>query len=127
MPTVAVIDDDIDIVEATTLLLESNGYDVCSAQSADDGLDLVHREQPDVLLLDIMLDEGNDGLFLAQQINRGGWTMPIILVSSLPPAIGEEFSVRTDVPIQAFLEKPVPSGTLLNTVRLALLRGKTQG
>lgn len=123
MPTIAVIDDDIDIVEATTMLLETHGYETCSAGTAIEGLDLVHSRHPDVVLLDIMLDEGNDGLFLAQQLYRGGWLAPIILTSSLPPAIGEEFTFRTQVPIHAFLEKPINSGVLLNTIRHALIKG----
>ena len=55
--TVMVVDDDNDIVELTRLVLERGGYRVCPAGSGKEALDLVQRESPDLILLDINMPE----------------------------------------------------------------------
>ena len=122
MPTIAVIDDDPDIVEANRLLLEANGYYVVSAGNVDDAINLVHEHHPDLVLLDVMMQEADDGYYLANRFRRSGYEFPIIMLTSLSRAIGMHLGESAVVPIQDYLEKPVSPGVLLDSIHTHLQR-----
>lgn len=130
MHKIAIIDDDPDIVEANRILLEANGFDVVSAASADDGNALIMAEQPDLIILDVMMLEPDDGFFLALNLRRSGVTTPIIMLTSVSKAVGYHYVANDMVPIDEFLEKPVPPAILLNKIKTLLgkvLRGAHAG
>ena len=52
---VLVVDDDPDFVEYTRIVLESQGYQVRTASTVDQALELMRQERPDVALLDVMM------------------------------------------------------------------------
>lgn len=117
MAKIAVIDDDPDIVEANTHLLRSHGFTVVSAMTAEAALALVTAERPDLIILDVMMIEPDDGFYLALQFRRMGITTPIIMLTSVSKTLGYQFGPGTTVPIEAFLEKPVPPAVLLDAVQ----------
>lgn len=116
MKKIAIIDDDPDIVESISLILSSEGYQVCSATSVEDGFKLIENEKPDLILLDVMMQEPDDGFYLAAKIRKQGITTPIFLLTSVSKASGLEFSVGENLPVNEFLEKPVSSLLLLALV-----------
>ncbi|MDH7515784.1 MAG: response regulator [Bacteroidota bacterium] len=124
MPKVAIIDDDPDIVEANSILLESNGFTVVSAGTVDDAVELVNRESPDIIVLDVMMQEPDDGFYLANKFRRSGVTVPIIMLTSVSKAIGFNFGASELVPIEEFLEKPVPPAVLLDRIKFHLAQAK---
>lgn len=120
MPTIAVIDDDPDIVEANKLLLEAHGYYVVTASSVDEAIELVNEAVPDLMLLDVMMQEADDGFYLASRFRRSGFTFPIVMLTSLSRAIGVQFGESALVPIEDFLEKPVSPDVLLESIHTQL-------
>jgi DNA-binding response OmpR family regulator len=124
MPKIAIIDDDPDIVEANSILLEANGFSVCSAGSVDDAIALVASERPDLIILDVMMQEPDDGFYLANRFRKDGFTSPIIMLTSVSKAIGFNFGASEMVPIEEFLEKPVPPSLLLDKVHFHLSKAK---
>lgn len=116
MAKIAIIDDDPDIVEATTILLESKGYTVVSAGNVDEALVLIDTEKPDLLILDVMMVEPDDGFFLANKIRKKGNQTPILMLTSVSKALGFKFDGSDVLPVQEFLEKPVPPSLLLDKV-----------
>jgi DNA-binding response OmpR family regulator len=124
MPKIAIIDDDPDIVEANRILLEAHGFDVCSAGSVDEAIAIVNSEQPDLIILDVMMQEPDDGFYLANRFRKNGVAVPIIMLTSVSKAIGFNFGASEMVPIEDFLEKPVPSSVLLDKIKLHLSRAK---
>ena len=78
MALIAVIDDDIDIREASELVLTSKGYKVITANNPKDGYDIIIKNKPDLIILDVMMDEPDDGFFLAQRLRRDKVKTPII-------------------------------------------------
>ncbi|MCZ7554844.1 MAG: response regulator [Bacteroidia bacterium] len=122
MPTIALIDDDPDIVEANRLLLESHGYRVVTAGCVDEAIKIVSHEKPDLIILDVMMQEADDGFYLASRFRRGGLTVPIIMLTSLTRAIGFNFGESASVPIQEFLEKPTAPAVLLEKIQRHLAR-----
>jgi two-component system alkaline phosphatase synthesis response regulator PhoP len=59
MKKVLVVDDDVDFCEATKLLLDSKGYDVVLAYDGKEGLEKMRAEEPDLVILDVMMPEMN--------------------------------------------------------------------
>ncbi len=64
MALIAVIDDDHDILDASSLVLKAKGYDVITADNPDDGYKIVKEKKPDLIILDVMMSEPDDGFFL---------------------------------------------------------------
>ncbi|HEY5534651.1 MAG TPA: response regulator [Ignavibacteria bacterium] len=116
MSLIAVIDDDPDIREATTLVLNSKGYEVITASNPDDGYKIVTEKKPDLIILDVMMDEPDDGFFLAQRFRREHIKTPIIMYTSVSKAIGMDFGPSEMVPVDDFVEKPITPDLLIEKV-----------
>ncbi|HEY5124732.1 MAG TPA: response regulator [Ignavibacteria bacterium] len=116
MSLIAVIDDDPDIRETTTLVLNSKGYEVITASNPDDGYKIVTEKKPDLIILDVMMDEPDDGFFLAQRFRREHIKTPIIMYTSVSKAIGMDFGPSEMVPVDDFVEKPITPDLLIEKV-----------
>ena len=113
---IAIIDDDPDIVEATTLLLESKGYHVVTASNVEEAMSLIESEQPDLILLDVMMEEPDDGFYLANKLRKIGYNIPIILLTSVSKSLGFDFGAGDTLPVDDFLEKPVSPHELMDKI-----------
>jgi CheY-like chemotaxis protein len=120
MSKIAIIDDDPDIVEATTLLLESKGHTVVTAGNVVEAVSLVESELPDLILLDVMMDEPDDGFYLANKFRKLGFKTPIILLTSVSKSLGFDFGEGESLPINDFIEKPVTPAILMEKVNKQL-------
>lgn len=116
MAKIAIIDDDPDIVEAIGTLLELKGFEVITASDIDAGYDLISNETPDLIILDVMMQEPDDGFYLAMKLRKKGFNMPIIMLTSVSKATGLEFSADGAVPVNEFVEKPIQSNVLLDMI-----------
>jgi two-component system, OmpR family, phosphate regulon response regulator PhoB len=81
---IVVVDDEDMVRNLLTRLLTMEGYDVLEAEDGQAGLDIVRKEQPDLVLLDVMLP-ARDGLDILSELRRTT-DVPVILIS----ALGEE-------------------------------------
>ncbi len=126
MALIAIIDDDPDIIEASTLVLKSKGYQVTSASNPDDGYRIVMEENPKLIILDVMMDEPDDGFFLAQKFRREGVKTPILMYTSVSKTIGFEYGSGEMVPVDDFVEKPISPDQLVEKVE-TLLQKETKG
>jgi DNA-binding response OmpR family regulator len=120
MQLIAVIDDDLDIREATTMILESKGYKVITASNPNDGYKTVKDNNPDLIILDVMMDEPDDGFFLAQRFKREGIKTPILMYTSVSKTIGMDFVSNDIVPVEDFVEKPIMPDELIQKVNKLL-------
>lgn len=77
---ILVVDDDPGISEMIAILLESEGYDVSVCANGSNVLALFHAEQPDLVLLDVMLP-GLDGVSVCRQLREES-DVPIIMMSA---------------------------------------------
>lgn len=116
MALIAIIDDDPDIVEATSLVLRSRGYNIVSASNPGDGYNIVKETQPQLIILDVMMDEPDDGFFLAQKFRRNNITTPILMYTSVSKTIGFQYGSGEMVPVDDFVEKPISPEQLVNKV-----------
>lgn len=116
MVKIAIIDDDVDIIDAVKLILTGKGYEVVSAQNASDGLKLIENEKPDIILLDVMMEEPDDGFYLAMKLRKMGINTPIFLLTSIAKVTGFEYAGSDNLPVDEFLEKPLQSDVLIEKI-----------
>jgi DNA-binding response OmpR family regulator len=124
MAKIAIIDDDPDIIEAITLLLRVNEHTVLSAGNVREGFELIQKEKPDLVILDVMMDEPDDGFFLAIKLRKKGFTMPLFMLTSVSKALGLEFGPGESLPVDEFIEKPVSPKVLLEKINHHLNLGE---
>ncbi len=117
MALVAIIDDDPDILDASSLVLKSKGFNVITASNPHDGYKIVKENNPDLIILDVMMDEPDDGFFLAQKFRREKITTPILMYTSISKAVGMDFNKNEMVPVDDFVEKPISPDELVAKVQ----------
>lgn len=123
MAKVLIVDDDPDIVEASRLFLEKEGYLIETANSRREGMQKVESFQPDLLILDVMMEQPDDGFGMAQDLRRLGKQFPILMLTSVASASGLAFDKDAEmVPVDDFQAKPVEPAVLVKKVAELLKR-----
>jgi DNA-binding response OmpR family regulator len=118
---ILIVDDDPDMVEAGRIVLEREGYSVETASNLEGGLIKLEQVNPDLLILDVMMEEPDDGLRLARKARRAGFKRPILMLTSVNRAMGLQIGKDEEmVPVDEFVEKPVDPDTLVEKVRWLL-------
>jgi DNA-binding response OmpR family regulator len=120
MALIAIIDDDPDILDASSLVLTAKGYQVITADNPDEGYKMVIEKKPDLIILDVMMVEPDDGFFLAQKFRKENVDVPILMYTSVSKALGLEFAASEMVPVDDLVEKPISPVTLIDKVEKLL-------
>lgn len=121
VPKILIVDDDPDIIEACRLVLEREGYEVEGAPTRADGMRKLEEAKPDLLILDVMMEEPDDGLRMAREIRKAGRALPIIMLTSVNAAMGLNIDKDEEmVPVDEFQPKPVDPQTLVAKVKKLL-------
>jgi len=118
MPKVLIVDDDPDIVDSLSLILKAEGYGVASATNREDCMLGVEREKPDLIILDVMMEQPDDGFVVAQDLRRKGVKTPIIILSSIGHVTGYRYGKDSEVaPVDEFVSKPIAPKDLVAKVK----------
>ena len=121
MARILVVDDDPDITFAVSLYLKREQHEVRTAASRAEGMEAVKAFSPDLLILDVMMEQPDDGIAMAQELRRAGSAVPIIMLTSVGKVTGLDYGRDSDlVPVEAFFEKPVRPDDLLKAVAALL-------
>lgn len=120
MIKIAIIDDDPDVLDVSTLILKSKGYEVITAMNPDDGYKIIKEENPSLIILDVMMKEPDDGFFLAQKLRREKIKIPILMYTSVPKTLGMDFEAGEMIPVDEFVEKPISPESLIEKVEKLL-------
>ncbi len=113
------VDDDPDILETLRLALEQGGYVFVGAKSAEEGQRAYEASQPDLLIIDLMMEEVDAGADLVKDLKARGCRAPVYLLSS----VGDELNLSVDVHqlgVDGVFQKPLDPNTLLSTLRAKL-------
>ncbi len=125
VPTVLVVDDDPDFVEATRMVLEKEGFCVRAASNGDQALQEMVAQPPDLVILDIMMDGILDGWNASWRIRSEPALrdIPILVVSSITSSdYLSMFPTDDDNLIDNFMSKPVAPQKLVAEVKRLLER-----
>ena len=118
---VLIVDDEPNIVVPLEFLMEQNGYEVMIAQSGEECLEIISKDRPDLLLLDIMLP-GIDGFEVCEilRLNPDWKDIKIIFLT----AKGREVDIAKGMVLgaDAYITKPFSNEHIVRQVR-ELLNG----
>ncbi len=123
---ILIVDDDPDFVEYTRTVLETAGYQVVSAGNSDQGMRVLSREKPDLVVLDVIMSSILDGLSMSQRMAEDPELrdVPIVMVTSIANTdYLALFPTDESIHIDAFLTKPIAPSELLRQIN-RLLDGK---
>jgi two-component system nitrogen regulation response regulator NtrX len=116
-PRILVIDDEAAIRDTLRMTLEYEGYEFMGAPTGQDGLALVEREAPDLIILDVKMP-GMDGLEVLDRLRAMNETVPVVVISghgTISTAVEATKKGAFD-----FIEKPFASEKVLVSLRNAL-------
>ena len=120
--SVLVIDNDVSLTEILKAALEPKAFEVHTSLEIEEGINAIHRLNPDVIVLDLHLPE-KDGWQVCRDI-RAFSKIPILILSVLnnPDAIAQALDEGAD----DYLIKPVPSGVLIAHLKNLIRRARAE-
>jgi CheY-like chemotaxis protein len=135
---VLLVDDDRDLIQVLTLVLEGKGYQVVSEIRADAALGTVDRERPDLIVQDVMMPNATEGFHVVWHLRKRPeayfQTVPIIILTAIhqktslrfyPDSGDGTYAAGEYLPVQGFVDKPVDPGKLLEEVERVLAVART--
>jgi two-component system, OmpR family, response regulator ChvI len=118
MPTVALVDDDRNILTSVSIALEAEGYRVLTYTDGASALDGLRTSPPDLAILDIKMPR-MDGLELLRRLRQKS-DMPVIFLTSKDEEIDELFGLKMGA--DDFIRKPFSQRLLVERVKAVLRR-----
>jgi DNA-binding response OmpR family regulator len=120
---ILVVDDEQDVAKALKARLKANGYHVVLASDTGQAFTIANQENPDLILLDIMIP-GGGGFIVAERLKQSAAThhIPIIFLTGIPG--GEERAYKLGA--SAYVMKPYQPEELMETIHHALEIGRKQ-
>lgn len=115
---ILVIDDDPSFLEFVRIVLESNDYEVYSADNCNDGLLEMQKVKPDLVILDVMISYCLDGLNFTKKMHDDPEfrKMPLIIVSAIVDSEQMARSTKDELKYDYFMSKPISPKDLVSTV-----------
>ena len=115
---IVVIDDDPEVVDLLVSYLREEGYGVLGALTIDEGIRLVSLSRPDLVLLDILLPGGMNGIEVLKRIRSIDPTREVIMVTgSRDPLLARE---ALELGALAYIDKPFDFAYLKRVVAMTL-------
>jgi DNA-binding response OmpR family regulator len=125
---ILVVDDDPDILDAVALILESQGYEVVTARDGIEGLANLKAEQPDLMILDLMMPK-MDGFAVCKELQDPRWSkykdIPILILTSVREEASRrryELETGLELDVDDYVEKPMSPDVLLKRVSTLIKR-----
>jgi two-component system alkaline phosphatase synthesis response regulator PhoP len=123
---ILVIDDDPDLVDATSMILKSRHYDVIAAYGGVEGLEKARAESPDLIVLDVMMPD-KDGYTVCKELKADPAlnAIPVLLLTAVVSHISTtRFSHQMGMETEAddYMDKPVDPAELVKRIEVLLSR-----
>jgi DNA-binding response OmpR family regulator len=115
---VLLVDDDAEIIESLRLALESNGFQVLVARDGNQGLALTEREDPDLVILDMMMPK-RSGFLVLEKLRRTREASPrVIMITANEGSRHKAYAEMLGV--DDYIRKPFPMDRLISSVKRLL-------
>lgn len=118
-PVILYVDDDQNFLDAMRVILEANGYRMIEGRTVEEGLRAFREARPDLIIVDLMMEEVDAGTRLARWLKAEGNTAPVYMLSS----IGDQMNLtasQEDLGLEGVFQKPLDPGVLLGTLKIKL-------
>ncbi|BBL78206.1 DNA-binding response regulator [Rubrobacter xylanophilus] len=121
---ILLVDDDAALLEVTSILLVSEGYEVLAAEDGIEALEMLGREEPDLVVLDIMMPKLS-GFEVLKKIRERS-DVPVILLTAKSQSVDKV--VGLELGADDYITKPFDTKELLARIKAILRRlGRTEG
>lgn len=111
---ILLVDDDAEIIESLRLALEAKGYEVLIARDGNQGLALIERESPDLVILDMMMPKRSGFLVLERLKKLGEKKQRIIMITANEGNRHKAYAEMLGV--DDYVRKPFPMDRLIQSV-----------
>ncbi len=129
---ILVVDDDPDMRDALTIILESQGYQIVTAQDGVEALANLKAEKPDLMMLDLLMPK-MDGFAVLKELQDARWSkyreIPILILSSVREEASRrryELETALTLAVDDYVEKPITPDVLLERVEKLLKKKKSK-
>jgi len=124
--SVVYIEDDQEMIDLVVLILSRRGFNVKGANGGRNGLDLILKEPPDLILLDLMMP-GMDGWEVYQQLKANDRTknIPVIIITAKAQAIDRVLGLHI-AKVDDYIAKPFRPQELLDSIAGVFERASQQ-
>lgn len=114
------IEDEAEMIDLTRLVLEREGFEVLGAVGGSEGLDIIRREKPDLVLLDLMMPD-IDGWEVYRQMkaHHESANIPVIVVTAKAQSIDRVLGLQV-AKVDDYITKPFGPQELLNSINRIL-------
>jgi DNA-binding response OmpR family regulator len=112
---ILLVDDDAEIIESLRLALEANGYTVLVARDGNQGLALSERENPDLVILDMMMPKRSGFLVLEKMRRTRETPMRVIMITANEGTRHKAYAEMLGV--DDYIRKPFPMDRLIESVQ----------
>ena len=119
---ILIVDDDPDILDALTMILEAKDYQVVTAGDGVEGLASLKAEKPDLLILDLLMPK-MDGFAVCKELQDPRWSkfrdIPILILTSVREEASRrryELETGLELDVDDYAEKPIAPDVLLERV-----------
>lgn len=124
---ILIVDDDPAFVEATTAILKSRSYKVEAAYDKEEAMEKIKKEEPDLILLDVMMQRLDDGFTICYKLKHDPELkqIPVLIITGVTKKTGFKFSPQTDgeyLEADDYVDKPIKAADLLERVKKLLTR-----
>ena len=113
------VDDDPDILLTSRTILEANGYIMEEARSAEDGLEAFKNVKPDLVLVDLMMEEVDAGKNLVKEIKLLDPKVPVFMLSSVGNSLSQSVDYQ-ELGLSGVLQKPIDPASFLALLKVKL-------
>jgi DNA-binding response OmpR family regulator len=113
------VDDDQDFLDSMRTIIEGAGYIMETAPGAAQGLKAFKSVKPDIMLVDLMMEEIDSGVNFIKDVKASGARIPIFMLSS----VGDNLDQSTDysqLGLSGVLQKPINPKILISTLAAKL-------
>jgi two-component system alkaline phosphatase synthesis response regulator PhoP len=126
MPKILVVDDDPDLVETVSMMLERYNHEVVAAYGGIEGLQKVRSEKPDAVILDVMMPD-KDGFEVCKEMKADPELadIPVLLLTAVASKMSEtRYTRRMGVETDAddYVDKPVEPEEIVRRIEGLLSR-----
>ena len=123
---ILIVDDDPDLVEAVSIILENKGYEVAAAYGGVEGLEKAKTEKPDLIVLDVMMPD-KDGYEVCTELKADEKyrSIPILLLTAVVSKISstkytQQMGMQTEA--DDYVDKPVEPDELVRRIEALIAK-----
>jgi twitching motility two-component system response regulator PilH len=119
MARILIVDDSPTEIHVLKTMLEKHGFDICSAESAEEGIEKTKSEKPDLVLMDVVMP-GMNGFQATRELSRNEETagIPVIIVTTKDQETDRVWGLRQGA--KDYLTKPVSESDLVSKINAVL-------